>query len=56
MFLMPTLLADTNLFLWVDIEAATPEEARHVLTVLLPLSHPLGGGLPWESLPEGGKP
>ncbi|MBL9175179.1 MAG: magnesium/cobalt transporter CorA [Verrucomicrobiales bacterium] len=31
MFLMPTLLADTNLFLWVDIEAATAEEARHIL-------------------------
>ncbi|HOW66674.1 MAG TPA: magnesium/cobalt transporter CorA [Candidatus Paceibacterota bacterium] len=27
-FLMPTLLADTNLFLWVDLEAATPEETR----------------------------
>ncbi|MBX3732214.1 MAG: magnesium/cobalt transporter CorA [Verrucomicrobiae bacterium] len=31
MFLMPTLLADTNLFLWVDIEAASPDEARQVL-------------------------
>ncbi|MGE3310223.1 MAG: magnesium/cobalt transporter CorA [Limisphaerales bacterium] len=30
-FLMPTLLSDTNLFLWIDIEAATPEEARMVL-------------------------
>jgi magnesium transporter len=30
-FLMPTLLSDTNLFLWVDVEAATPEEARQVL-------------------------
>ena len=30
-FLMPTLLADTNLFLWVDIEAATAEEARKIL-------------------------
>ena len=27
-FLMPTLLADTNLFLWVDLEASTPEEAK----------------------------
>ena len=24
MFLMPTLLADTNLFLWVDLENPTP--------------------------------
>jgi len=31
MFLMPTLLADTNLFLWVDLEKPTPEEARAVL-------------------------
>ncbi len=31
LFLMPTLLADTNLFLWVDLENPTPEEARHVL-------------------------
>ncbi|MSU21657.1 MAG: magnesium/cobalt transporter CorA [Pedosphaera sp.] len=30
-FLMPTLLADTNLFLWVDIENATPEESRLVM-------------------------
>jgi magnesium transporter len=30
-FLMPTLLADTNLFLWVDLEGATPEEARAIL-------------------------
>lgn len=30
-FLMPTLLADTNLFLWVDLEAATPEETRQIL-------------------------
>ncbi len=30
-FLMPTLLADTNLFLWVDLENATPEEAKAVL-------------------------
>lgn len=27
-FLMPTLLADTNLFLWVDLEDPTPEETR----------------------------
>ena len=31
MFLMPTLLSDTNLFLWVDLEAATPEENKYVL-------------------------
>jgi magnesium transporter len=30
-FLMPTLLADTNLFLWVDLEAPTPEETKCVL-------------------------
>jgi magnesium transporter len=30
-FLMPTLLADTNLFLWVDLENATPDEARRIL-------------------------
>jgi len=28
---MPTLLADTNLFLWVDLESPTPEEAKLVL-------------------------
>jgi len=28
LFLMPTLLADTNLFLWVDLEAPTAEEVR----------------------------
>jgi magnesium transporter len=31
MFLMPTLLADTNLFLWVDLENPTPEETTAVL-------------------------
>jgi magnesium transporter len=30
-FLMPTLLADTNLFLWVDLENPTPEESKVVL-------------------------
>src|SRR5437667_7023163 len=30
-FLMPTLLADTNLFLWVDLEKPTPEERKFVL-------------------------
>jgi len=31
MFLMPTLLKDTNLFLWVDLESPTREEAKSVL-------------------------
>src|SRR5437867_10506912 len=31
LFLMPTLLADTNLFLWVDLEHPTPEETKFVL-------------------------
>lgn len=31
MFLMPTLLVDTNLFLWVDLENATVEENKFVL-------------------------
>ncbi|MGN6385678.1 MAG: magnesium/cobalt transporter CorA [Verrucomicrobiota bacterium] len=31
LFLMPTLLADTNLFLWVDLEKPTPEETKFVL-------------------------
>lgn len=31
MFLMPTLLTDTNLFLWVDLEDPTPEETKFVL-------------------------
>ena len=30
-FLMPTLLADTNLFLWVDLENPTPEESKFYL-------------------------
>jgi magnesium transporter len=30
-FLMPTLLADTNLFLWVDLDSPTAEEAKFVL-------------------------
>ena len=39
-FLMPTLLADTNLFLWVDLENPTPEEAKFVLEELFHF-HPL---------------
>ena len=31
MFLMPTLLADTNLFLWVDLEDPTAEETKFLL-------------------------
>ena len=31
LFLMPTLLADTNLFLWVDLEDPTAEQTRAVL-------------------------
>ncbi len=31
MFLMPTLLADTNLFLWIDLEAPTKEEVKTIL-------------------------
>ncbi len=30
-FLIPTLLSDTNLFLWVDLENPTPEETRFYL-------------------------
>ena len=39
-FLMPTLLADTNLFLWVDLEKPTPEEAQEVLEKVFHF-HPL---------------
>jgi magnesium transporter len=31
LFLMPTLLTDTNLFLWVDLEDPTPEETKFIL-------------------------
>src|SRR5678815_1681599 len=40
MFLMPTLLADTNLFLWVDLENPTPEESQTVLEQIFHF-HPL---------------
>ena len=40
MFLMPTLLADTNLFLWVDLENPTPEETKAVLEEVFHF-HPL---------------
>ncbi len=39
-FLMPTLLADTNLFLWVDLEQATEEETKQVLADIFHF-HPL---------------
>ena len=39
-FLMPTLLADTNLFLWVDLERPSPEEARRILADIFHF-HPL---------------
>ena len=40
MFLMPTLLSDTNLFLWVDLENATAEETKFVLEEVFHF-HPL---------------
>ena len=40
MFLMPTLLADTNLFLWVDLEKPTTEERKEVLEMIFHF-HPL---------------
>ena len=39
-FLMPTLLADTNLFLWVDLEKPTPFETKEVLEQIFHF-HPL---------------
>jgi magnesium transporter len=39
-FLMPTLLADTNLFLWVDLEKPTAEESKFVLEDIFHF-HPL---------------
>src|SRR5204862_3135216 len=40
MFLMPTLLTDTNLFLWVDLEHPTAEETKYVLSEVFHF-HPL---------------
>src|SRR5256885_12820 len=40
LFLMPTLLADTNLFLWVDFENPTPEEVQAILAGVFHF-HPL---------------
>jgi magnesium transporter len=39
-FLLPTLLADTNLFLWVDLENPTPEETKFFLEDIFHF-HPL---------------
>src|SRR5580765_847028 len=39
-FLMPTLLNDTNLFLWIDLESASPAENKFVLEDLFHF-HPL---------------
>jgi magnesium transporter len=39
-FLMPTLLADTNLFLWIDLEAPTREEVHTILESVFHF-HPL---------------
>ena len=39
-FLMPTLLADTNLFLWVDLEKPSTEEWKEVLEMIFHF-HPL---------------
>ena len=39
-FLMPTLLADTNLFLWVDLDRPTPEETKTILEDIFHF-HPL---------------
>jgi magnesium transporter len=39
-FLMPTLLSDTNLFLWVDLEGGTPQEVKMVLEDIFHF-HPL---------------
>jgi magnesium transporter len=39
-FLLPTLLADTNLFLWVDLENSTPEENKCFLDDMFHF-HPL---------------
>src|SRR5262245_62029497 len=39
-FIMPTLLADTNLFLWLDLEKPTPAETKRVLEDIFRF-HPL---------------
>src|SRR5215218_4186503 len=39
-FLLPTLLSDTNLFLWIDLETPTQEEVKFILEGLFHF-HPL---------------
>ncbi|HTD66137.1 MAG TPA: magnesium/cobalt transporter CorA [Candidatus Limnocylindria bacterium] len=39
-FLMPTLLSDTNLFLWIDLESPSPEDIKFILEDLFHF-HPL---------------
>jgi magnesium transporter len=39
-FLIPTILNDTNLFLWVDLDQSTPQEARQILETTFNF-HPL---------------
>ena len=39
-FLLPTLLSDTNLFLWIDLEKPPPEEIKFILEGLFHF-HPL---------------
>src|SRR3989454_5362011 len=40
MFLMPTLLGDTNLFLWVDLEKPSADETKRILEAIFHF-HPL---------------
>lgn len=40
LFLLPSLLSDTNLFLWIDLENATPEETKTILEQVFHF-HPL---------------
>ncbi len=40
LFLMPTLLSDTNLFLWVDLEDPTPQDGHFILEEVFHF-HPL---------------
>jgi magnesium transporter len=40
LFLLPGLLSDTNLFLWIDLESSTPEETKTILEQVFHF-HPL---------------
>src|SRR6516162_5731680 len=40
LFLLPGLLSDTNLFLWIDLENSTPEETKTILEQVFHF-HPL---------------